>query len=440
MAKTIGRLTALQVKSADLKPGLCSDGGNLYLRVAEGGNRSWVLIYRINGKQREAGLGKAGEGKGVVTLKAARAQAKKGRDLLDQRPKVDPLTVWKATATSAPTFKEAAEDYIDLHAPTWRHPKHAAQWRNSISAYCKPLYGLPIDQIDTQAVLKVLKPIWTRVPETASRVRGRIEAILDYAKADDETRPNPARWRGHLAKKLPSAKHLDKTVRRAGGVIETVKRGHFAALPYADIPAFVTRLRALDGVAARGLEFLLLTATRSSETRGAKWSEIDFAARKPGGATWTIPIERLKNAKAAKQPFVIPLSDRAVEILKEMRAVASGDFVFPGRFDNRPLSAMAFFILLRSMGLGGITTHGFRSTFRDYAGDETHFPREVAEAALGHVIGGVEAAYRRGDALKKRRELMDAWSRYCGSTPLGDDAGDSEAEEDNVVRFAARAV
>ena len=242
MAKTIGWLTALQVKSADLKPGLYSDGGNLYLRVAEGGSRSWVLIYRINGRQREAGLGKAGGGKGAVTLKAARDQAKKGRDLLSQRPKVDPLTVWKAAATSAPTFKEAAQDYIDLHAPTWRHPKHADQWRNSISAYCKPLYALRIDEIDTPAILKVLKPIWTRIPESASRLRGRIEAVLDYAKADDETRPNPARWRGHLAKKLPSTKRLDKTVRRAGGVSarkSTLKRGHFAALPYAGIPAFV---------------------------------------------------------------------------------------------------------------------------------------------------------------------------------------------------------
>ena len=427
MAKTMGRLTALQVRSADLKPGLYGDGGNLYLRVAEGGSRSWVLIYRINGKQREAGLGKAGEGKGAVTLKAARDQAAKGRALLSQRPKVDPLTVWKATATSAPTFKEAAQDYIDLHAPTWRHPKHATQWRNSISAYCTSLYALRIDQIDTPAILKVLKPIWTRVPETASRVRGRIEAILDYAKADDETRPNPARWRGHLSKKLPSTKHLDKTVRRAGGVTETVKRGHFAALPYADVPAFMMRLRQENGVAAKALEFLMLTATRSGEARGAKWSEVDLDR-----ATWTIPIERLKNAKAAKQPFVVPLSARAVEILKEMPEIDGSPYIFPGRFDNQPLSAMAFFILLRRMGFGHVTTHGFRSSFRDYAGDQTPFAREVCEASLGHVIGGVEAAYRRGDALAKRRELMDAWSRYCGSTPPGDEA-------DNVVPFAARA-
>ena len=433
MAKTIGRLTALQVKSAELKPGLYGDGGNLYLRVAEGGNRSWVLIYRINGKQREAGLGKAGEGKGAVTLKAARDQAAKGRALLNQRPKVDPLTVWKATATSAPTFKEAAQDYIDLHAPTWRHPKHAAQWRNSISAYCKPLYGLPIDQIDTPAVLRVLKSIWTRIPETASRVRGRIEAILDYAKADDETRPNPARWRGHLAKKLPSTKHLDKTVRRAGGVIETVKRGHFAALPYADIPAFMTRLRLMNSVAARALEFLILTGTRSKETRGAKWIEVDLVA-----GTWTIPIERLKNAKAAKQPFVVPLSARAVEIVAEMPEIDGSPYVFPGRDPHQPLSAMAFFILLRRMGYADITTHGFRSSFRDYAGDQTPFAREVCEAALGHVIGGVEAAYRRGDGLAKRRELMDAWEKYCAGAPPAApaDAGDTA---DNVLPFAARA-
>ena len=317
MANTMGRLTALQVKSAELKAGLYGDGGNLYLRVTEGGldkdgnrkdnTRSWVFIYRVGGKQREAGLGKAGEGKGAVTLKAAREQAAKGRAMLDQRPKIDPLTVWKAApASEAPTFKEAAADYISLHSPTWRHAKHAHQWRASLEAYCKPLYALRIDEIDTPSILKVLKPIWTRIPETASRVRGRIEAILDYAKADDETRPNPARWRGHLAKKLPSTKHLNKTVRRVGGVTEIVKRGHLAALPYADIPAFMMRLRQENSIAAKALEFLILTSTRSGETRGAKWSEIDLDR-----ATWTLPLERLKNAKAAKLPFVIPLSTRA---------------------------------------------------------------------------------------------------------------------------------
>ena len=430
MAKTIGRLTALQVKSAELKPGLYGDGGNLYLRVADGGSRSWVFIYRIGGKQREAGLGKAGDGKGAVTLKAARDQAAKGRALLSQRPKVDPLTIWKAApASEAPTFKEAAADYIALHAPTWKHPRHVHQWRASLEAYCKPLYALRIDQIDTPAVLKVLKPIWTSVPETASRVRGRIEAILDYAKADTETRPNPARWRGHLSKKLPSPKGLGKTVKRAGGVIETVKRGHFAALPYADIPGFTARLRQESSVAARALEFLILTATRSNEARGAKWSEIDLDK-----ATWTLPVERLKNAKA-KMPFVIPLSDRAVEILQDL-PVTSSPYVFPGRFDNQPLSPMAFFILLRRMGFGHVTAHGFRSAFRDYSGDETHHPREVCEAALGHVIGGVEAAYRRGDAVKKRRGLMDQWAAYCSSAPPSDETGATGAATDNVVPFA----
>ena len=295
--KAIGRLTARQVDSVVLKPGLHSDGGNLYLRVGKDGNQSWAFVYRYGGRQREAGLGKAG-GKGGVILGSARREAAKGRALLEQKPPVDPLTVWRAPPdTPVPTFAQAAKDYIALHGPGWRNVKHAQQWRNTLANYCKPLMKRPVDQIGTEDVLACLRPIWRRAPETASRLRGRIETILDFAKTDDEMRPNPARWKGHLANKLPNPKEIGKRVKRAG-VVETVERGHFAALPYANIPAFVERLRAESGVAARGLEFLLLTAARTGEALGAKWAEIDLCAR-----TWTIPPARLKTGKKTRKPY-----------------------------------------------------------------------------------------------------------------------------------------
>jgi integrase len=363
MARTIGRLTAQQVESASLQPGLHGDGSNLYLRVGKDGARSWVLIYRHNGRQREAGLGRAG--KAGVSLKDARCKAREGRALLDQRPPIDPLTMWRpARASSVPTFAEAAADYIALHESSWKSAKHAAQWRSTLATHCKSLLKLPVDQIDMQMVRKLLTPLWTRIPETASRARGRIEAIIDFARNDDEAKPNPARWRGGLRGKFPSPKHLGE-------------RRHFAALPYQGIPSFTARLRVEDGVAARGLEFLLLTATRTGEVLGAKWTEIDLDVR-----TWTIPPERLKTGRKTRQPFVIPLSPRALAILADMRPVSSGDHIFPGRFDGKPLSGPAFFKLLtKRMGLA-ITAHGFRSTFRDFAGDKTHFAREVCEQAL----------------------------------------------------------
>ena len=410
MAKTIARLTTRQVESGGLKPGLHSDGGNLYLAVGKDGGGSWAFIYRFDGRRREAGLGRAG--RGGVSLADARAKAKQGRAMLDQRPPVDPLTVWRpAPVTSVPTFAEAAASYIALHEPLWKGAKSGQQWRSSLARYCRPLMKLPVDQIDMATVRKTLELIWTKIPETASRLRGRIEAIIDFGMPDGAATLNPARWRGGLAEKLPSPKGLGKG-------------GHFAALPYKDIPAFARRLRAEDGVAARGLEFLVLTATRTNEARGAKWSEVDFDAK-----TWTIPIERLKSGRKTKKALVIPLSERALEIAREMRKISVSDCVFPGRFDGQPLNETAFLKLLQQrMGLAGITTHGFRSSFRDFAGDETNFPREVCEAALGHVVGGVEAAYRRSDALEKRRELMELWSRYCESSPSDDGAG-------NVVPF-----
>jgi hypothetical protein len=287
--KTTRRFTATQIDA--LGPGLHGDGGNLYLRVSKDGARSWVFIYRFGGKQREAGLGKAG--KNAVTLANAREQARKGRELLDQRPSVDPLTVWRPTpATSVRTFAEAAAAYNALHESGWRSSTHARQWRQTINAYCKPLFNVPVDQIDAQMVRRALEPVWLRIPETGSRLRGRIEMIIDFAKSDDDLKPNPARWRGGLRGKLPAPKRLGN-------------RRHLTALPYADVPEFVRRLRAETSVVARAIEFVLLTATRSGEARGAQWSEIDEHA-----ATWTIPWRRLKTGDRTREPFVVPLSGR----------------------------------------------------------------------------------------------------------------------------------
>ena len=350
-----------------------------------------------------------------------------------QDPMIDPLTVWRALAgSSIPTFAKAVENYLALHGPLWNR-EHARQWRVTVDTYCKPLLKLPVDQIDTAAVLKVLTPIWSQIPETASRIRGRIETILDFAKLDEDTKPNPARWRGHLAKKLPNPKEAGKTIER-DGVDVRVPRNNFAALPYASVPTFAARLRAEEGVAARALEFLLLTVARSGEALGAKWSEMDFDAR-----TWTIPVERLKTGKKTKRPHRVPLTARALAILEEMRAIASNSFVFPGRFAARPLTGKALLLLLtQRLGYDGLTVHGLRSSFRDYVGEETEFSGELAEFALAHIVRGVEGKYRRGDALEKRRKLMDAWAAYCESPPPSD-----ETAADNVLLFesiSARAV
>jgi integrase len=421
--KTIGKLTSREVESATLKPGLHGDGGNLYLRVTNDGTRSWLFIYRFGGKQREAGLGKAG--KGGVPLATARQTATEGRAMLAQLPPVDPLSVWRPVVeTAAPTFAKAAADYLALHSPSWKNAKHHQQWVNTLAGYCKLIHNLPVSEIGTEAVLAVLTPIWRKAPETASRLRGRIETILDFAKVDD-ARPNPARWKGHLAFKLPNPNMIGKRVKR-NGAVETVDRGHFTALPYDEMPKFIACLRAMDGIAARALEFLILTAGRTSEVLDAKWSEIDLDA-----GLWTIPPERLKTGKLTRRAHVVPLSARALDILAAMGEIRSSDYVFPGQSDGRPLSNMAFLMLLKKRMKLAITAHGFRSSFRDWCGDETNFPREVAEAALGHVVGGVEAAYRRSDALAKRRLLMDAWSAYC--------APPSDTNVGNVTPFPARA-
>jgi integrase len=400
MARVIHKLTAREVETFS-KAGRHSDGGGLYLSISANGRRRWVFMYTWHGRQREAGLGPAS--KGGVSLKSARDKAVEGRALLEVDR--DPIAEWnKAAPDEAPTFGKAADDFLLAHSGSFRNEKHKAQWTMTLTRYCEQIRATGVDAIDTESVLSVLKPLWTRAPETASRLRGRIEAVLDAAKAKGHigrNEANPARWRGHLDKLLPKPAKL--------------ARGHHAAMPYADVPAFVAELRLREATAARALEFCILTAARSGETLAARWDEIDL-----DGKTWTVPAARTKAAREHR----VPLSDRALAILRQMEAARSGDFVFPGQRVGRPLSGMAFEMLLRR-AKSPYTAHGFRSSFRDWAGNETAFPRELAEHALAHVIGDkAEQAYRRSDALARRRELMDAWARHCEG-----------ATDENVVEF-----
>ena len=296
-----------------------------------------------------------------------------------------------------PIFGELADEIAEQLAEGFRNEKHKAQWRMTLTVYAGPLRAKPVDKIETADVLAVLRPIWQEKPETASRLRGRIERVLNAAKAKGyRSGENPAAWRGHLDNLLPKQQKL--------------ARGHHAAMPYADVPVFVARLRELEAVAALALEFAIFTAARSGEVLGARWPEIDLDAK-----VWAIPPERMKAAREHR----VPLSERALAILKQMNEVCTGDCVFPGSVNGRPLSVMAMNMVLRRMG-ESVTVHGFRSSFRDCAVNETHFPRELAEHALAHVIGDkAEQAYRRSDALARRRELMDAWARHC-ETHAGD--------------------
>ena len=401
MAKhTLNKLSARRIATAT-KPGRYGDGGGLYLVVAGDGSRKWVFRFTWKSKQRDMGLGAVRDvslAEARVAAAAVRAHVRGGRDPIAERDRV------RQAANGVPTFSEMADQLINGIEHGFRSEKHRAQWRMTLTEYAKPLRPKPVDVITTEDVLSCLKPIWTAKAETASRVRGRIERVLDAAKAKEyRTSENPARWRGHLDSLLPRRQKL--------------ARGHHAAMPFAEVPEFLAPLREIDGTAARALEFTILTAARSGEVLGARWSEIDLAAE-----IWTIPAARMKAAREHR----IPLSDRAVAILETMTAGRSGDFIFPGRRKGKPQCDMTIRALLRRMDCP-VTVHGFRSSFRDWVGERTHFPREVAEAALAHVVGDeTERAYRRGDALEKRRELMDAWAAFCKGS-----AG-------NVVAFPAR--
>jgi integrase len=410
MAREIQRLTALRVEKLKAeespKPGMYADGGGLYLRVTPEGARNWVLRFMLDRRPRWMGLGPLA----LYGLQEARAKA------LDARRKrhdgVDPIEARRAERTrqrldaaKAITFRQCAEAYINAHRAGWRNDKHAAQWSATLSSYAYPMIGvLPVQAVDTGLVLKVLEPIWTVKPETASRLRGRLESILDFATAREyRDGENPARWRGHLDKLMPARSKVR--------VVE-----HHAALPYAELPAFLVALREHEGIAARALEFAILTAARTGEVIGARWNEIDLLDK-----TWTVPAARMK----ARREHRVPLSARALAILNEMQSAshsdANGAFVFSGRKPGTPLSNMAFLMLLRRMGHGSLTAHGFRATFKTWASERTSAQNQIVEASLAHVIGDkVEQAYRRGDLFEKRCRLMQQWATFCTTTPAGD--------------------
>jgi integrase len=398
MARTIGKLTALAITQAKRR-GYYGDGGGLFLQVSAGGAKSWVFRFKESGRLREMGLGPAH----TVSLAEARQKALECRKArLDG---LDPIEARrgkriqaKLDAAKAMTFAACAERYIASHKAGWRNPKHAAQWPATLGTYVYPVFGsLPVQAVDVGLVMKAIEPIWVQKPETAGRVHGRIESVLDWAAARGYRQgENPARWRGHLENLLPKK----AKVRRVE---------HHAALPYVEIGAFMDELQRQEGVAARALEFAILTAARTSEVIGAKWDEIDLRER-----LWTVPAERMKPGKEHR----IPLSDAGLAILEGMRKIREGDHVFPGNKAGRPISNMATLMLLRRMGRGDLTAHGFRSSFRDWAAERTTFPAEVAEMALAHTVSDkVEAACRRGDLFQKRRQLSDAWAKFCAAAP-----------------------
>jgi integrase len=391
MARARNKLTARKVATLS-EPKRHSDGGSLYLAIDGGGDamrRRWLFLYLWNGKRREMGLG----GFPAVSLADARRLRDEAERLV--RDGVDPIAsrdMAREERACKPTFGEIADKLVAAKEGEWRNEKHRQQWRGSLSVLAAPLRCRPVDEIDTAAVLAVLTPIWQTKPETASRVRGRIEAVLDAAKAQDHrSGENPAAWRGHLSHLLPKRQRLS--------------RGHHAAMAYVDVPAFIAKLREREALAALALEFCILTATRSGEVYGARWSEIDMAAK-----VWTVPADRMKAAREHR----VPLSERSLAIIERLSEARTGDFVFPSPRGNRPLSHMAMAKVLSRLEVDGATVHGFRSAFRDWVGNETHFAREVAEAALAHAVGDLsEQAYRRGDALEKRRDLMAAWAAWC---------------------------
>lgn len=398
MARTLNRLSARRVASLK-EPGRYADGGGLYLRITLQGAKSWVFMTTVAGKRQETGLGP----ETAVSLATARTFAADMRAAAARGS--DPRTALPFKAAlpqpTIPTFEKFAEDYIASVEGGWKNHVHRQQWRNSLRDHAKPILQKPVDQIGTGDVLAALEPIWLSTPETANRVRGRIEKILAAAKARGfrpKDAANPAQWRGHLELMLAKQSKLG--------------RGHHGALAWRDARAFMAELRKRPALAARALEFTILTAARSGETLGATWGEIDLRT-----GLWTLPATRMK----AGVEHVVPLSKPAIDLLRKLRPAdaESDDLVFS--VGGAARSNMAMNMLLRRMGRRDITTHGFRSTFRDWAGDATEFPRELVEQALAHTISNkVERAYRRGTAIERRRVLMEQWSAFLLDQPSTD--------------------
>jgi integrase len=381
------KLTARGVATA--RPGRYGDGRGLYLVVSGTGARKWVFRFTYCGRVTEMGLGNA-----AVSLAQAREKAAEARKVIAAgRNPIEAKREAERVIAAKPTFGQCAGALLAAKASEWRNEKHRQQWAMTLETYAAPLRSRPVDEIDTEAVLGVLHPIWQAKPETASRLRGRIETVLDAARAKGHiarNEANPARWRGHLDKLLPKRQKL--------------ARGHHAAMAFDDVPEFIGKLREREATAALALEFLTLTAARSGEVLGARWAEFDLE-----GKVWTIPAARMKAGREHR----VPLSSRALAVLEAVAEAKTGEFVFPGQRAGKPLSGMAMEMVLRRMNVD-VTVHGFRSSFRDWCGEATSFPRELAEAALAHVSGdATERAYRRGDALDKRRGLMEAWANFC---------------------------
>lgn len=396
MGSGIHKLSALKVQKLN-QPGYYGDGAGLWLQVTKSGGRSWVFRFRFCSKNREMGLGPLH----TVSLAQARDKALlcrqillDGKDPIEER-KYQQLQTYSASAQKK-TFIECAQSYIAAHQSGWKNPKHAKQWTSTLQTYAFPVIGdLPVELVDTSLLLQVLEPIWHTKTETATRIRNRIELVLDWAAAHNyRSGENPARWKGHMDKLLPARSKLQKVE-------------HFSALDYRDAPQFMKQLQKREGISARAVEFTILTVARSGEVRGALWHEINFEER-----LWIIPAQRMKMNKEHR----VPLSVQTLELLNQLPRLANCDLIFPGAKLGKSLSDMSLTAVLKRMGYGHITMHGFRSTFRDWAGEVTHYPREVIEHALAHKLADeVEAAYQRGDLLDKRRALMMDWSSYCYS-------------------------
>lgn len=400
---TPGKLAAVALKS--LSDGWHSDGGNLYLLV-RGVSRGWVFRFVApDGKRRNMGLGSLH----AVSLAEARKQALLLREQIKHPlARTDPLAkrreeriLMRLSRRKYMTFKACAEAYIDAHRAEWKNAKHAQQWENTLATYAYPILGdLPVAFIDESLVLKVLLPIWDSKTETATRLRGRIESVLDWATFNKYREgDNPARWKGHLDNSLAKPNKIARVI-------------HHPALPYREIDTFMAELRERDGLGARALEFLILTASRSGEVRGATWDELDIEER-----IWVVPAHRMKSQREHR----VPLSDTAFELIRNLPRLQGSNLLFPSAKPNTAMSDMTLTAILRRMGRTDITVHGFRSTFRDWAAEATNYPRDLAEMALAHTIENkVEAAYRRGDMLQRRSLMMNEWANYCSKASLVD--------------------
>jgi integrase len=386
------KLTVTQVKGF-AKPGKLGDGDGLYLHVSKSGGKSWAFVYIRDGRRREMGLGPYGAGTGQVSLADARSKADEVRSILGRGG--DPFfeMTERRAAKKRATFAECADLLLKSLEGTWRNPKHEAQWKMTLGdAYCKRLRKRPVAEITTDDIVTVLEPHWRTKHETASRLRGRIERVLDYAKVEGlRDGENPARWKGHIEFRLPKPKEVKEV-------------DHHAAMPYRDVPEFMAGLKGIAGVGARALEFLILTAARTGEVIEARWPEIDFDKK-----VWTVPADRMK----ANRIHRVPLTDSAMAVINVMKQQSMGDFIFPGQKPKKPISNMTMAKCLKTLEASQYTVHGFRSSFRDWVSEETSFAGAIAEAALAHTDGDkVELAYRRGDVLAKRRRLMEAWAGY----------------------------